>query len=49
MREHYKKKFKTDLCMFKYSSVNVPIFKEKSFKGILESIILTIACVGVQV
>ena len=47
MREHYEKKFKTDLCMFKYSNVNVPIFKEKNFKGILESIILTIACGGV--
>lgn len=47
MREHYEKKFKTDLCMFKYSSVNVPIFKEKNFKGILESIIPTIACGGV--
>lgn len=47
MREHYVKKLKADLCMFKYSSVDVPIFKGKIFKGILESITFTIIFGGV--
>ncbi|WP_454053723.1 hypothetical protein [Clostridium sp. Marseille-Q7071] len=34
-------------CMFKYSSIDVPIFKDKTFKGILGSIILAIVCGGV--
>ncbi|ARC85377.1 putative membrane protein [Clostridium argentinense CDC 2741] len=34
-------------CMFKYSNVDVPIFKKKTFKGILDSIIFTIICGGV--
>ncbi|WP_461613114.1 CPBP family glutamic-type intramembrane protease [Clostridium sp. Marseille-QA1073] len=33
--------------MFKYSSIDVPIFKDKTFKGILGSIILAIVCGGV--
>lgn len=31
-------------CMFKYSGVDIPIFKDQTFKGIMKSTILAAAC-----